>query len=550
MPAREPEALANAIRRLVVDDELRVRMGMQARRRAEQMFDERRVVALVLHIYVQLLRGSVRNIRYCDARDAIGESPAVSGRDPVRLSMFAGPRTRVGLRPRGGRMAVLPASDAVVDLRWRSYGHVARSGYRSGANAADATSVDLAAIDDRPEGVIQVSTTLPAGPGDLRSAGGYGDVEDIPLARPGVPDPSAVAQDVERILKSGVLTNGPYVRELESRSAEYLDVRECVAVASCTAGLMLLLRAAGLTGDVVIPSFTFAATAHAVAWNGLQPVFADVDPSTLTLSPEAVRRSMGVRTSAILATHIFGTPCEVEELEGLAARDGIKLFFDAAHAFGSLRRGVPVGRFGNGEVFSLSPTKVLVAGEGGIIATNDETLAERCRIGRDYGNPGDYDCRFVGLNARMSEVHAAIALNSLDGLEERIERRNTLVAMVPGGAGSRGGGRLPRDRRRATEARTRTSRSSSKEDAFGLDADGLGEALAAVGIETRRYYSPPVHTMRAYRRVGSNADVPVTDAMAAQTLTLPLWVEMTEAHIGRVSDAIGRIRRYVRNRTS
>ena len=112
--------------------------------------------------------------------------------------------------------------------------------------------------------------------------------------------------------------------ELESRSAEYLDVRECVAVASCTAGLMLLLRAAGLTGDVVIPSFTFAATAHAVAWNGLQPVFADVDPSTLTLSPEAVRRSMGVRTSAILATHIFGTPCEVEVLEDLAARDGIQ----------------------------------------------------------------------------------------------------------------------------------------------------------------------------------------------------------------------------------
>jgi dTDP-4-amino-4,6-dideoxygalactose transaminase len=407
----------------------------------------------------------------------------------------------------------------------------------------------LLLIDDRPEGVILMSTTLPAGSSDLRSAGGYGDVEDVPLARPGVPDPSAVAQDVERILKSGVLTNGPYVRQLELRAAEYLDVRECVAVASCTAGLMLLLRAAELTGDVVIPSFTFAATAHAVAWNGLQPVFADVDPSTLTLSPEAVRRAMGVRTSAILATHIFGTPCEVELLEDLAARDGIRLFFDAAHAFGSLRSGVPIGRFGNGEVFSLSPTKVLVAGEGGIIATNDETLAERCRIGRDYGNPGDYDCRFVGLNARMSEVHAAIALNSFEGLEDRIEKRNTLVqsymealAHVEGISFLQIG---------------QGDRSTYKDftvlvdpQAFGLDADALGEGLAAVGIETRRYYSPPVHTMRAYRRIGSNADLPVTDAMAAQTLTLPLWVEMTEAHVARVADAIGRIRRYVRNRTS
>ena len=323
--------------------------------------------------------------------------------------------------------------------------------------------------------------------------------EDIPLARAGVPDPGAVARDVEQILKSGVLTNGPYVRELEQRAAEYLGVRECVAVASCTSGLMLLLRASGLTGDVVIPSFTFAATAHAVAWNGLHPVFADVDPSTLTLSPEAVRRSMGVRTSAILATHIFGTPCEVEELEGLAARDGIKLFFDAAHAFGSLRRGAPVGRFGHGEVFSLSPTKVLVAGEGGIISTNDEALAERCRIGRDYGNPGDYDCTFVGLNARMSEVHAAIALNSLDGLEERIERRNTLVGWY-------------REALSDVEGISflqigEGDRSTYKDftilvdpDAFGLDADSLGEALAAVGVETRRYYSPPVHTMGAYRR--------------------------------------------------
>jgi dTDP-4-amino-4,6-dideoxygalactose transaminase len=398
--------------------------------------------------------------------------------------------------------------------------------------------------------VIHVATTFSAGFGDLRSAAAYGDVEDIPLARPGVPDPGAVAHDVEQILKSGVLTNGPYVRELERRAAEYLGVRECVAVASCTSGLMLLLRTSGLTGDVVIPSFTFAATAHAVAWNGLHPVFADVDPSTLTLSPEAVQRAMGVRTSAILATHIFGTPCEVEELEDLAARDGIKLFFDAAHAFGSLRRGVPVGRFGDGEVFSLSPTKVLVAGEGGIIATDDETLAERCRIGRDYGNPGDYDCRFVGLNARMSEVHAAIALNSLDGLDERIEKRNTLVGWY-------------REALSGVEGISflqigQGDRSTYKDftvvvdpDVFGLDADALGEALAAVGIETRRYYSPPVHTMGAYRRAGvSNGDLPVTDAVAARTLTLPLWVEMTEAHIGRVAHAIGRIRRYVWSRSS
>jgi dTDP-4-amino-4,6-dideoxygalactose transaminase len=402
-------------------------------------------------------------------------------------------------------------------------------------------------------GVIALATTVPAGRSGLgigEAPSGTSAIEDIPLARPSTPDPHAVAQDVERILRSGTLTNGPYVREFELRAAEYLGVRQCLAVASCTSGLMLLLRAAGLSGDVVVPSFTFAATAHAIAWNGLRPVFADVDPSTLTLAPDAVRRAMGVRTSAILATHIFGTPCEVEELQDIAARDGIRLFFDAAHAFGSLRRGVPVGRFGHAEVFSLSPTKVLVAGEGGIIATNDDTLAERCRVGRDYGNPGDYDCRFVGLNARMSEVHAAIALNSLSGLEERIVTRNALVelyrgalAHVPGisfltiGQGDR--------------STYKDFTIMVDQDTFGLDADGLGGALAAVGIETRRYYSPPVHTMHAYRRLaGSNGSLPVTEAVARRTLTLPLWVGMTEDHIARVADAIARIRWHVGRRTS
>jgi dTDP-4-amino-4,6-dideoxygalactose transaminase len=397
--------------------------------------------------------------------------------------------------------------------------------------------------------VIEVTTNFDAEVRALVLPDANVDVEDIPLARPSVPDPSAVAHDVERILKSGVLTNGPFVHELESRAAEYLGVRECVAVASCTAGLMLLLRASDLTGDVIVPSFTFAATAHAVAWNGLHPVFADVDPATLTLSPESVRRAMGVRTSAILATHIFGTPCEVEELEDLAKRDGIKLFFDAAHAFGSLRKGVHVGGFGSGEVFSLSPTKVVVAAEGGFIATNDEVLAERCRVGRDYGNPGDYDCRFVGLNARMSEVHAAIALNSLEGLEDRIERRNELVDLY-------------RDALSEVEGISflgmgEGDRSTYKDftvmidpERFGADADGLGEALSSVGIETRRYYSPPVHTMQAYRRLaGSNGGLPVTEEAARRTLTLPLWVDMTQAHIARVADAIVRIQAYLHRRT-
>jgi dTDP-4-amino-4,6-dideoxygalactose transaminase len=369
--------------------------------------------------------------------------------------------------------------------------------------------------------------------------------EGLPLAVPSVPEGKSVLGDIEGILDSGVLTNGPYVRELETRAADYLGVRHCVAVASCTSGLMLVLRASELYGDVVVPSFTFAATAHAVVWNGLRPVFSDIDSATLTLSAGSVLRTTGVRTSAILATHTYGTPCDVEGLADAARREGVKLFFDAAHAFGSRRASIPVGGFGDAEVFSLSPTKVLVACEGGIIATNDDLLAERCRIGRDYGNPGDYDCQFVGLNARMSEVHAVIALRSLDGLDERIGQRNELANQYRRLLGDIPGISFPvvRDADRSTY-KDFTIMVDPVE--FGVDAADLGVALAAEGIETRRYYDPPVHAMRAYRFLAGGkvaSRLPVTEAVSPRVLCLPLWSSMTESQVNRVAEVLERIQR-------
>jgi dTDP-4-amino-4,6-dideoxygalactose transaminase len=365
--------------------------------------------------------------------------------------------------------------------------------------------------------------------------------EGLPLARPQVADPDRVARASAEILASGVFTNGPYVRRLEEAAADYLGVRHCVAVASCTAGLMLSLRVSGLSGDVVLPSFTFSATAHAVAWNGLRPVFTDIRPDSLLLDPAAAARATGMRTSAILATHTYGTPCDVESLAQVARRNGIRLFFDAAHAFGSRRGSAMIGGFGDAEVFSLSPTKVLVAGEGGIIATNDDILAERCRYGRDYGNPGDYDTRFVGLNARMSELHAATALASFSDLEERIGRRNQLAERYHKVLGDLPGIGFP--------TVDEGDRSTYKDltilvdaEGFGMDAPALAGALAAEGVQTRRYYAPPVHRQRAYRTVGpSNGALPVTDAAAARVLTLPLWTGMDDEQVDRVGLAVARL---------
>ncbi len=365
--------------------------------------------------------------------------------------------------------------------------------------------------------------------------------EGLALVRPSVPDADRLAEELRKIFASGILTNGPTVAELESRAAEFLGVPHCVAVASCTAGLMLVLKASDLTGDVVLPSFTFAATAHAVVWNGLRPAFCDIDAATLTLCPRAAEKATGVRTSAILATHIYGTPCDVEALTALARTHGIRLFFDAAHAFGSCHAGRRVGGFGDAEMFSLTPTKVLVAGEGGIIATNDERLAQRCRIGRDYGNPGDYDCHFVGLNARMSEIHAAIALASLEGLEQRVEQRNLLAVLYREWLAEIPGIRFP--------VVPAGDWSTYKDftilvdpEPFGLDAATLARSLASEGIETRRYYSPPVHAMKAYRFAArGNGDLRVTERTASEVLTLPLWVGMSEGQVLGVVEAVDRI---------
>src|SRR5580704_14690072 len=186
--------------------------------------------------------------------------------------------------------------------------------------------------------------------------------ERFPFIRPSLPPLSEVVASYEAVYQSGLLTNSKSVARLESAVAERLRVKHCVAVSSCTSGLMMVLRALGLQGEVILPSFTFFATGHAVLWNGLKPVFANSEADTWNISPADIEKKITKATSAILAVHLYGNPCDAAALEAIARRHNLKLVFDAAHAFGSEYRGVPIGSFGDAEVFSLSPTKLLVAG--------------------------------------------------------------------------------------------------------------------------------------------------------------------------------------------
>lgn len=364
----------------------------------------------------------------------------------------------------------------------------------------------------------------------------------VPFARPTIETPDDLARDFEAILESGRLTDGPVTRTLEERVAEAFEANHCVAVSSATSGLMILIQALDPGGPVLIPSFTFAATADAIAWNGLTCLFADCSPDTWCLGPDDVDGTPAL----VLAVHVSGVPCDVDGLQAYTDRLGVPLIYDAAHGAGSLvnvdGRSRPLGGFGQAEVFSLTPTKVMNGAEGGLITTNDSTLADLLRIARNYGNPGDYDTAFPGLNARLSELHAAVALRSLDHLEGWSQRRNVIADRYRKGLGT-----LPGVGFQEVPPGSRSSYKDFTilvdEALFGCSRDALTAALSSEGIPTRRYYSPPVHRQRAFRHEPPE-DLPVTDRLARQVVSLPMWSHLPLEHVDRIADAVASIHEH------
>jgi dTDP-4-amino-4,6-dideoxygalactose transaminase len=376
-------------------------------------------------------------------------------------------------------------------------------------------------------------------PQDASSPDSGAPGERVRIAAPTLPDFESLVPDLRDIWASGELTNGRFVGEFEAQVAKLMPDRHVVAVNSCTAGLMLALRALGVRGDVLVPSFTFMASAHAIVWSGSRPVFVDCDPQTLNVDVSDLERKITPGTVAIVAVYVGGNPPRLDELENFAAQHGLKLILDAAHALGSSFQGRPAGTFGDAEVFSLSPTKTITSCEGGLVSLRDPEVARRLRIGRNYGNPGNYDCEFVGLNARMSELHALIGLKSLPLLQRNIEERRRMVALYTHG--------LQRLRGLHIQHIVTGNFSSFKdfslrvvETEFGTSRDALRGILEEHGIETRTYFDPPVHRMTAYAGVsqGRRENLSKTDLVARQILNLPLYVGLREEEIGRIVDLI------------
>jgi FlaA1/EpsC-like NDP-sugar epimerase/dTDP-4-amino-4,6-dideoxygalactose transaminase len=405
-----------------------------------------------------------------------------------------------------------------------------------------AQEIDLRTAEPEPD-VIELPPTeeVPvhrAWSRELAILGGSRAFEHpIPFARPARPSLDRVMRRVEHSYDSGILTNGALVAELEEQSAERLGVPHVVAVSSCTSGLILTLQALveERPGPVVLPSFTFSATCLAATWNQRRPRFVTSDAANFQVDIESAMAALE-GASALIATHVFGAPCDPASVEALGRIARVPVLFDAAHAFGARTGAAPIGGFGDAEVFSLTPTKVLVAAEGGLIATRDDALASRLRIARNYGNPGDYDTWFPGLNARMSELHAALALESLDMLGVTLRRRRQLAAVyrrcldeVPG---------------ISYQAVPITDESTFKdftitvdEEDFGMSRDRLVEVLAAEGVDTRNYFDPPLHLHRAFD--GELAcDLSRVEAISRSVTSLPIYPDLHVSTVERIVEIL------------
>jgi dTDP-4-amino-4,6-dideoxygalactose transaminase len=371
---------------------------------------------------------------------------------------------------------------------------------------------------------------------------GHPPAFDAPLhvGRPNLPDKQAILDRIAGALDAGWLTNGgPLVNEFERRLAADAGVKHCIATSNGTTALELAIRALDLVGEVIVPAYTFIATAHALAWHGLRPVFCDVDPATHTLDPEHVARAIGPQTAAILGVHLWGRACDVTSLTSIAREHKIPLLFDAAHGFGCTYQGRRVGGFGACETFSFHATKFVHCGEGGAVATNDDRLAERIRLRRNFGFSGYDRVSSIGTNAKMSELAAAVGLTSLDNM-------GTIVAV------NRQNHDAYRRRLRSLPGLELLSHDAHENGNYqyvvvevdprdtGLSRDDLVQVLVAENVLARRYFYPGCHRMEPYcsEPIPASGSLPVTERLAECVLALPTGLQLGEQAISRIVEIL------------
>jgi dTDP-4-amino-4,6-dideoxygalactose transaminase len=361
--------------------------------------------------------------------------------------------------------------------------------------------------------------------------------EKLHVGRPNVGDRDKLLARINDLLDRRWLTNhGPYVEEFEQRVADYLGVEHFVAMCNGTVALEIAIRALNLKGEVIVPSFTFIATAHALQWQEITPIFCDIDPQTHTISASVLERMITPRTTGIIGVHIWGQPCDTEALSDIASRRRLALLYDASPAFGCSHGGKMIGNFGELEVFSFHATKFLNTFEGGGIATNDGDLARRIRLMKNFGFSGFDNVIYLGTNGKMPEVSAAMGLTGLEGIENTLAGNRRTHELYDSELGDVPGIRLIH-----YDGRERCNYQYAvlelEEELTGLSRDALIAVLNAENVVARRYFYPGCHRMEPYRSLFPHAGLllPETEMVASRIVVLPAGAVLSEEEVVAVA---------------
>lgn len=364
--------------------------------------------------------------------------------------------------------------------------------------------------------------------------------EPLHVGRPNIGDRKHLLTRINDMLDRRWLTNGgPYVQEFERQVEHLLSVKHCISMCNATIALEIASRALDLKGEVIIPSFTFVATAHALRWQEIIPVFCDVDPHTHNLDPNRIEALITSRTTGILGVHVWGRPCAVEELTEIANRHHLKLMYDAAHSFGCSYKGRMIGNYGDAEVFSFHATKFFNTFEGGAVVTNDDELASRIRLMTNFGFKNYDTVVYLGTNGKMSEVSAAMGLTGLESLDEFIlvNQRNYKtyqhsLSGIPG---------IKMIQYDETEKNNYQYIVLELDEAVAhVSRDLLNNILHAENILSRRYFYPGCHQMEPYISSLPNAGsvLPETENLTLKVLQLPTGTGTAEKEINQICELI------------
>ncbi len=362
----------------------------------------------------------------------------------------------------------------------------------------------------------------------------------IYITEPLLPDINGVTEKIRRIWDNKQLSNnGPMVRRLENALGGYLKAENLSLFSNGTIALQIACRALKLTGEVITTPFTFAATPHSLVWSGLTPVFCDIEDKTLNLDPGCIEEMITPKTTAIMPVHVYGNPCQVDRIQKLADRYGLKVIYDAAHAFGVEVDGKPIGTFGDISMFSLHATKVYHSVEGGALAFSGPELKENADLLRNFGIKGDDDVGEAGTNGKMNELQAAVGLLLLEIIDREIAGRKKVAGIY----------------REALKDIPGVSYFSDMEnvkhnyayfvlridsEAYGHTRDEIFEELKKYNVFARKYFYPLCSSFKCYRDLPSAAAgrLPVAEKAASEVLALPMHGRLTAEVIEKICGII------------